>query len=155
MGSKGRDNRWKVTIGNVYNAEFDGESGNLRSLFHFDENMFRQRKEDIININEKIAKDKAFQYLSLADINYDDAKIIVNNVIINPPTPGSAIWDIVMRRIYKGYDFKKDNISIELDPQNGDLIALGYNYDSPIPQSTVIKISSNKRSQKLRILHKE
>ncbi len=155
LGGKGRESRWRVNIGENYKAEFDGENGKLRSLFRFTEREFRKRNEDIININEKIASEKAFQYLTLAGIKYDDAKIVVNNIRINSPTPGGAVWDLVMTRTYQGYEFKGDTISVELDPQNGDLIGLGYNYDMPIPQSTVVKLSSNRRFQKLRIFCKD
>ena len=152
VGSKERMNFWSVRIGEYY-AEFDGVDGQLRLLMNFKKE-FRMRDTAIININEKVADEKAISYLKIAGFELDGAKIISSKTENYTTRPGNIFWNVLMRRYYYGYEFYDDTISVNLDPQNGELMGFGYYFYSPLPKSTSVKLSKQKAiSQAYNLVH--
>ena len=138
--SKERPHFWQVRSGDLA-AELNSATGRIQYAGR--RNVLKDRREDVINLTEELAKERAVYYLGLAGLPLAEAKLHSNKPINYSGQPGKTRWGIVYRRIYKGFPSMWDFIRVTLDPMDGSLLSFGYNFDSPLPKSTRVRISKD------------
>ncbi len=140
VNSTGRANRWNVRIGE-HEASF-GVEGQLSAGF------VRGGTEGIIKIDAQTASAKARYYLSLLDLNRNDARIVSNKAENHTSVPSGTAWIVTMHRFCHNFEYQDDFIRVQLNPLDGRLLGLGYNFASPIPKSTKVTLTQQQAAEK-------
>ncbi len=116
-------------------AQIDGVTGRICHL----RRSLPDRTEDIVGIDKPFANKQAERFLKVAGISLQDLRLESSKLVTHWTTPGAMQWEIVYRRVYKGFPFICDAVGIDLDPRDGSLLGLGgVDTWSPLPEATTV-----------------
>ena len=134
-----RANAWRVKFKDI-TADVDDTTGQIHSAMNV---IILERKNNgTVGISVEVANQNALQYLKAAGLSLDDARIVSSKYVRYSTSPVFAFWEIVLQRMYNGHPFYGDDfIRVTLDPADGSLSSFGYNFRSPLPESTSVQLS--------------
>lgn len=121
-------------------AEVDPNTGQVCSAMNIDL-VERAVAASVAGISDKEANDSAMRCLNAAGIPLDNARLYSSKLVRLGSDDSLTIWEVKFQRIYNGYAFYADDfIRVTLDPTDGTPSSFGYNFRSPLPDSTYVQV---------------
>jgi len=137
--SEPHPNDLDLTIGEL-KLNMDGSTGQIHSAMN--RALVKQIRGDLVGITDTQANEKATMCLQAAGIPMDN--VVLYSSGLARYAASFAVWEVRFRRAYNGYPFHThDFILVTLDPVDGKVAALGYNFRSPLPDRTVVNIDKD------------
>lgn len=142
-------NKWncaEVHIGPTV-LEVNNTTGLIR--FAMNEDVLKSMVGGSVEISASSANQSASTYLAAAGISLDDAVLYSSKLVRYGSDVSFAEWAVEYRRVYNGYQFYPDDfIRVTLNPADGTLASFGYNFHSPLPESTKVDVEHDAAVQK-------
>ncbi len=130
--------RWSVQFEGL-SVDVDSANGRVRYASRGD--VLSKRTKDIVKITKEYADKQAANYIKAMGLDIRDTRLLTSQAVTHFSQPGGMQWEVRYARIYKGYEFRHDHLSVDLDPLDGSLLGAGSGFDSPPPEDTTVNIT--------------